>query len=91
MKDLLSNLIPISSALLSFIVSIMAAYITKKIASSEARRNTRMTIKLNDIEIEINERNKEEVLELITKLKDEDELKKLELITKLKNDCKKEA
>lgn len=74
--DLLTNIIPISSALLSLIASIAVSYIRKKITSSEGKRDLKVTIKLNDIEVETSDKNKEEILEFITKLKIENEFKK---------------
>ena len=81
--DLLTNIIPISSALLSLIASIVVSYITKKITSSGGKGNSKMTIKLDDIELEINDKSKEEILKFITKIKDEDAFHK-------DSSCKKE-
>lgn len=75
--DFLMDIIPISSALLSLVASIVISYMTKKIESKhQSKNNPKISIKLNDIELEINDRNKEEILNLITKLKDGDGPKK---------------
>lgn len=81
--DFLTDIIPISSALLSLIASIAMSYITKKITSNE-KKDSIMTIKLNDKKIEINGYSEKELIEIITKLKDEDKPQKDSV-------CKKES
>ncbi len=73
--DLLTGIIPISASLLSVVASVAATIVTKKITSKD-KKNSKMSIKWKDKEIEIDDCSEKEIIELITKLKDEEELQK---------------
>lgn len=77
--EFLIDTIPISASLLSVVASIVMSVLTKRITNkleSIEEDNSKMSIKWNDKEIEINNCSEKEILELITKLKSEDTLKK---------------
>lgn len=77
--EFLIDTIPISASLLSVVASIVMSVLTKRITNkleSIEEDNSKMSIKWNDKEIEINNCSEKEILELITKLKNEDTLKK---------------
>lgn len=64
--DLLTSVIPISSALLSVVAAISTSVLTKKI-KKRANDIHEITIKLNDKKIKVDGYSEEEIVEIISK------------------------
>lgn len=66
--ELLTGILPVSSAVLSVVASIATAILTKKITSVNDKKTEKLEIKINGKKINIEGYDEKEVIELLEKL-----------------------